>query len=128
MRTINIAGEPYLLALSCDHAMLSICYTLNGISFIDIYAVQTFLSNVSPLFVGSRSRGLIEFFYLQNVQCLLSKIMVSNDPSVKVKQILWNPVISNTMALCLGDGTLGAYVIKENSFEYNSLDKSEMSR
>lgn len=54
--------------------------------------------------------------------------MVSNDPNVRVKEILWNPVIGNTMALCLGDGTLGAYVIKDNSFEYNSIDKSEDAR
>lgn len=54
--------------------------------------------------------------------------MVSNAENVKVKQILWNPVIANTVALCLSDGTLGAYVLKANSFEYNSLDKSENAR
>lgn len=53
---------------------------------------------------------------------------VSSTENVKVKQILWNPVIANTMALCLSDGTLDAYVIKANSFEYNSLDKSENAR
>lgn len=54
--------------------------------------------------------------------------MVSNTDNVKVKQILWNPVIANTVAICLNDGTLGSYVIKVNSFEYNSLDKSENAR
>lgn len=54
--------------------------------------------------------------------------MVSNIDGVKVKQILWNPVIANTVALCLSDGALGAYVIKANSFEYNSLDRSESAR
>lgn len=47
IRSINIPGEPYVLAISCDHTMLSVCYTAHGLSFIDIYAVQTFLSNVS---------------------------------------------------------------------------------
>lgn len=56
---------------------------------------------------------------------MLSKVSVSNSDGVKVKQILWNPVIANTLAVCLSDGSLGAYVIKPNSFEYNSLDKSE---
>lgn len=47
VRSINIPGEPYSLALSCDHTLLSVCYTANGLSFMDIYAVQSFLSNVS---------------------------------------------------------------------------------
>lgn len=64
---------------------------------------------------------------LQNVRCFQSKIMVSNSDSVRVKQLLWNPVIANTLAICLSDGTLATYVFKETSFEYNSLDKSENS-
>lgn len=64
---------------------------------------------------------------LQNVRCFQSKIMVSNNDSVRVKQLLWNPVIANTLAICLSDGTLATYVFKETSFEYNSLDKSENS-
>ncbi|XP_031632633.1 nuclear pore complex protein Nup214-like isoform X2 [Contarinia nasturtii] len=104
-RIINLPAEPYMLAVSCDHSMLSVCYTVNGTTFIDIYAVQSFLST--------------------NVQCILSKIMVSNANSVKVNQILWNPVIANTMALCLSDGTLTSYVIEANRFEFNALDKAE---
>lgn len=46
-RTINLPGEPYSIALNCDHTMLSVCYTANGPTFMDIYAVQSFLSNVS---------------------------------------------------------------------------------
>lgn len=46
-RSINLPGEPYSIALNCDHTMLSVCYTVNGPTFMDIYAVQTFLSNVS---------------------------------------------------------------------------------
>lgn len=47
VRSINIPGEPYILALSCDHTMLSVCYTANGMTFMDVYAVQSFLSSVS---------------------------------------------------------------------------------
>lgn len=47
VRSINIPGEPYALALSCDHTLLAVCYTVNRQSFMDIYAVQTFLSAVS---------------------------------------------------------------------------------
>lgn len=32
------------------------------------------------------------------------------------------------MAICLDDGTVGMYVIKQNSFEYFSIDKSEQAR
>lgn len=47
LRPIAITGIPYSIALSCDQEMLSVCYTANGISFIDIYAVRTLLSSVS---------------------------------------------------------------------------------
>lgn len=47
VRSINLPGEPYLLALSCDHKMLAVCYMINRQSFMDIFAVQTFLSAVS---------------------------------------------------------------------------------
>lgn len=47
IRSINLPGEPYLLALSCDHTLLAACYTVNRQSFMDIFAVQTFLSAVS---------------------------------------------------------------------------------
>lgn len=46
MRTIKIPGAPYMLALSCDHETLSVCYTMNGSSFIDLYSVRSFLSIV----------------------------------------------------------------------------------
>lgn len=49
VRSIYIPGEPYVLALSCDHTMLAVCYTMNRQSFMDVYAVQTFLSAVSSL-------------------------------------------------------------------------------
>lgn len=42
--------------------------------------------------------------------------------------MLWNPVIANTLALCLDDGTVAIYVLKDNSFEYFSIDNSEGAR
>lgn len=62
------------------------------------------------------------------MRCVLQKVHVSRDVNVKVKQILWNPVIANTVAICLDDGTLGMYVLNENNFEYFSLDKSNEVR
>lgn len=47
VRTINIPGEPYLLALSCDHTLLTVCYTINRKSFMDIFFVRSLLSAVS---------------------------------------------------------------------------------
>lgn len=45
-RTIPVPAAPYLLALSCDHSMLAVCYASNNSSFITIYSVPSFLSNV----------------------------------------------------------------------------------
>lgn len=46
-RSISLPGAPYHLALSCDHTMLSVCFTANNSSFVTVYSVPTFLSNVS---------------------------------------------------------------------------------
>lgn len=46
-RAIKITAPPHLIALSCDHTMLAVNYSLNNTSLIDIYLVSSFLSNVS---------------------------------------------------------------------------------
>lgn len=133
-RQIQLPSPPQMLSLSCDHSMLAVTYTLNGPAFIDFYAVQSFLSNVSAFkkrpHRAVENTELIHFFSFrpQNVKCLLQKVHVSRDSNVKVKQILWNPVIANTVAVCLDDGTLGMYVLNETSFEYFALDKSNEVR
>lgn len=46
-RQIQLSSTPQMLSLSCDHTMLAVTYSMNGSAFIDFYAVQSFLSNVS---------------------------------------------------------------------------------
>lgn len=66
-------------------------------------------------------------YVFQNVKAIFQRIPVSREAQVKVKQMLWNPVLPNMMAICLDDGTIGMYVLKDgySSFEYFSIDKSE---
>lgn len=46
IRTVTIPGVPYYLAVSCDDTILSVCYAIDSLSFIDLYSVQSFLSAV----------------------------------------------------------------------------------
>lgn len=70
----------------------------------------------------------IPLFVAQNVQYVKSKVHVSRDINVRVKQMIWNPVIANTLAICLEDGTLGMYVFNATNFDYFTLDRSNEVR
>lgn len=50
-RTIHLAQVPRALALSCDHSMLAVNYDLNGSTFVSVFSVPSFLSNVRFYFV-----------------------------------------------------------------------------
>lgn len=112
--------------------MLAVAYTINGSSFIDVYSVQSFLSNVSDASHYAEHHRMIQFFsflfVVQNVQYVKSKVHVSRDINVRVKQMIWNPVIANTLAICLEDGTLGMYVFNATNFDYFTLDRSNEVR
>lgn len=61
----------------------------------------------------------------QNVITISQNIRVSPENNVRVSQILWNPTIANTMAVCLDNGALCVYVLKDSSYEFFSIDKTE---
>lgn len=46
VRVINLAGEPRVLACSCDGFMLAINYVLNNTGFLQIYQVDSFATPV----------------------------------------------------------------------------------
>lgn len=46
-RSIPLISPPISLALSCDHSMLAVNFIQNGTSFISVFSVKSFLSNVS---------------------------------------------------------------------------------
>ena len=130
-RTIPLPAPPQNIGLSCDHAQLAVSYSANGSSFIRVYDVKSFLSSVSAGVMrmmmrrSSVSANLVNF---QNVRSVLQDIRVSPEENVKVSQILWNPVIPNTMATCLNNGQMCMYVIKDGSYEFYTIDKSEQAR
>lgn len=74
---------------------------------------------------------LVLFFFLvnfQNVSAISQNIRVSTENNVRVTQILWNPVIANTVALCLDNGSLCVFVLKDSSYEFFAIDKAENAR
>ncbi|XP_055591085.1 nuclear pore complex protein Nup214 [Uranotaenia lowii] len=105
LRTVPLPSEPYQMAVSCDHALLAVDVLINGVSFIQIYSVPSFLSS-----------SVIK----------LHEIRTSPDECVRSTQLLWNPVLHNMFAVCCNNGCLSVYTLKEpTGIEFHSLDKNE---
>ncbi|XP_055377648.1 nuclear pore complex protein Nup214 [Condylostylus longicornis] len=103
-RVIQIPAKPNCIATSCDGQYLAVNYTLNNCGFLAIYSVPSFYeANVTQSF----------------------QIRISPDDNVEVNQILWNPIISPTLAIVMSDGSVGMYNLKDNTYEFHSLDKSQ---
>lgn len=127
-RTIPLSepdSEPYALALSCDHSVLLVCFASNQSSFISI-SVSSFLSN-GHLFISSCIGIFFAFF--QNVATILQNVCVSPENDVHVTQILRNPIMVNTFAICFSNGLLSVIVLEVNSrtrynFKALSIDKA----
>ncbi|XP_059618631.1 nuclear pore complex protein Nup214 [Phlebotomus argentipes] len=104
VRTIPLPSEATQIAVNCDNTILAVDVVVNGITMILLYVVQTFLS--------------------QNVRTLQS-IRLSPDTGVRSKQLAWNPAISNVLAVCLENGALSMFVLKEQGFEFHTVDKAQ---
>ncbi|XP_055636378.1 nuclear pore complex protein Nup214 [Toxorhynchites rutilus septentrionalis] len=105
LRTIALPSEPFQLAVSSDHSLLAVDVSVNGVSFIYIYAVASFLT-----------ASIVK----------LQEIRTSPEANVRGTQILWNPVIHNIFSLRAENGALSVYTLKEQSgLEFHSLDKNE---
>lgn len=52
-------------------------------------------------------------------------IKLSSEDNVTCKELVWNPVMPNILAVILSNGSLVMYSITNNSYEFNALDKKE---
>lgn len=62
---------------------------------------------------------------MQNVVELL-KIPIG--PNTRPLQMIWNPVIANTLAVVLDTGALEVYVIQNDKYQYFNIDKAEQAK
>ncbi|XP_064537978.1 nuclear pore complex protein Nup214 [Drosophila montana] len=105
-RLVPLPSIPNYMSCSADGNLLAINYTQSsGNSLLLIYAVQSFMSP-EP--------------------CVLYNIRMSPEDYVYAVQLLWNPVLPNSLAVVLSNGGLAMYVLKDSgNFELHSLDKSQ---
>ncbi|XP_034111500.1 nuclear pore complex protein Nup214 [Drosophila albomicans] len=105
-RRVVLPHIPNYMSCSADGNMLAINYTQsNGTSLLLIYAVQSFMT--------------------PDIRAMYN-IRLAPEDFVHAVQLLWNPVLPNSLAVVLSNGGLGMYTLKEaGNFELHSLDKSQ---
>lgn len=103
VRTVPLPSPTCQIAVNCDGSLLAVEVLSNGCPFLHIYSVPSFLSAQPQL---------------------LETIRVCPEENVKCRQLCWNPVIPNILAVCLHNGGLFMYALKDKGFEFHSLDKS----
>ncbi|KAL7737934.1 hypothetical protein ACLKA6_006299 [Drosophila palustris] len=105
-RRVALPHIPNYMSCSADGNLLAINYTQsNGTSLLLIYAVQSFMT--------------------PEVRALYN-IRLAPEDFVHAVQLLWNPVLPNSLAVVLSSGGLAMYVLKEGgNFELHTLDKSQ---
>ncbi|XP_043645623.1 nuclear pore complex protein Nup214 [Drosophila teissieri] len=104
-RLVPLPSIPNYIACSSDGNLLAVNHTQNGTSLLSIYAVPTFMTpDVRPVY----------------------NIRLAAEDHVHAVQLLWNPVLPNSLAVVLSNGALGMYALKEGgNFEMHSLDKNQ---
>lgn len=65
---------------------------------------------------------------MQNVSLLYQRIVLSPDQNVSVTELLWNPVMPNTLAVTLGNGSLTVLNFNGPGYELHVINKSEEVR
>lgn len=104
-RLVPLPSIPNYIACSSDGNLLAVNHTQNGTSLLSIYAVLSFMTpDVRPIY----------------------NIRLAAEDHVHGVQLLWNPVLPNSLAVVLSNGSLAMYALKEGgNFEMHSLDKNQ---
>jgi len=104
-RLVPLPSVPNYIACSSDGNLLAVNHTQNGTSLLSIYSVLSFMTpDIRPVY----------------------NIRLAAEDHVHAVQLLWNPVLPNSLAVVLSNGALGMYALKEaGNFEMHSLDKSQ---
>uniref|UniRef100_A0A1B0A843 Nuclear pore complex protein Nup214 n=1 Tax=Glossina pallidipes TaxID=7398 RepID=A0A1B0A843_GLOPL len=84
VRIVPLSDKPLALACNCDGSMLAVSYVLNKTGFLQIFEVESFLNlNIATLY----------------------NLPIAPQFNIFSTQLLWNPVLSNNIALILSDGS-----------------------
>ncbi|EDW73715.1 uncharacterized protein Dwil_GK19609 [Drosophila willistoni] len=104
-RSVPLPSVPNYMSCSSDGNLLAINFTQNGTSLLNIYSVPSMMTT-----------------HVQSVY----NIRLAPEDYVYAAQLLWNPVMANSLAVVLSNGGLGMYSLKDGgNFELHSLDKSQ---
>lgn len=64
-------------------------------------------------------------WYFQTIIPVYSNVLLTSDNNVLATELLWNPVIANTLAICLDNGALIMMNFTGQSYELYTIDKTE---
>uniref|UniRef100_A0A1A9X2A1 Nuclear pore complex protein Nup214 phenylalanine-glycine (FG) domain-containing protein n=1 Tax=Glossina brevipalpis TaxID=37001 RepID=A0A1A9X2A1_9MUSC len=103
IRIVSLSDKPLALACNCDGSMLAISYVLNNAGFLQIFQVDSFLSpNIATLY----------------------NLPIAPQFNIFSTQLLWNPVLSNNIALILNDGSVDMFTLNSGG-QYDKLTLSK---
>ena len=66
------------------------------------------------------------YLLLQNVVKITE--FRSSQQNERTTQILWNPVMSNVLCICTEQGGLSAYNLKDQGYEFHSIEANEKAQ
>lgn len=134
-RSIPLSSASHAIALSCDHKLLAVNFVQNGISFVTIFSVPSFMSAVSIYLTVVIMYGEnvcftfgnlnITSWNFQTIIPVYSNVLLTSDNNVLATELLWNPVMPNTLAICLDNGALIMMNFTGQSYELYTIDKTE---
>lgn len=64
-------------------------------------------------------------FPFQNIKIIHQNIRLCTDDGVTATQLLWNPVLPNSLAICLSNKSLLVLSFKDQGYDFYSIDKAE---
>lgn len=105
--------------------MLAVNIKQNELAFVTIFSVPSFLSSVSQNVTLRMNDIQFRHSDLQNIKILHQNIRISTDDGITASQLLWNPVLSNTLAVCLSNKSLLVFSFKEQGYDFYSIGKAE---
>lgn len=89
---------PCLLALSADDMTLAVCVTRDSCAVADMYDIRAFADQ-------------------EEMPVPFTSVRLSSDNNVKLRDLMWNPVVVEMYTFCLSDGSTYVHELSETNLK-----------
>lgn len=89
---------PCLLSLSADDMTLAVCVTRDSCAVADMYDIRAFADQ-------------------EEMPVPFTSVRLSSDNSVKLRDLMWNPVVVEMYTFCLSDGSVYVHELAETNLK-----------